>query len=112
MTDVVKTEVSTVASNTPSDDKSTDKSTSNENKKEETSMYNYIFIGVLVVVLVVLLYYAYCRFVDNSTSEPLVKGNQQERDDPVIDFNLRESINELQRIQRNILKTLSDNADI
>ncbi len=52
--------------------------------------YTYIFAAVLSVVLILLLYYAYSRFVTNTIEEPMTKGTEQERDDPVIDFNLRE----------------------
>ena len=79
-------------------------------KEEESQVYNYVFIGILTVVLVFLLYYAYLRFSEQSIAEPYVKGLEQERDDPVIDFNLREAIKELQNIQRNVMKTLSENS--
>ena len=69
------------------------------------SWFSYVFIGLLVVALVILMYYAYCRFIDNSTEEPMSKGVEQERDDPIVDFNLREAIRELQ-------STLSENMDI
>lgn len=76
---------------------------------EESNIYSYIFIAILSVVLILLLYYAYNRFVTNSVKDPFTKGNQQERDDPVVDFNLREVIEELRHTQGLILKTLSEN---
>lgn len=79
-----------------------------DDTKSESNLYSYIFIGVLLVVLILLLYYAYNRFVSNSVKEPFTKGNQQERDDPVVDFNLREVIEELKRMQGQVLKTLSE----
>jgi cytochrome c-type biogenesis protein CcmH/NrfG len=94
----------------PSDSKPSD--TKETTTDDSASMYNYIFVAVLSVVLILLLYYAYCRFAENSVDEPFVKGQTQERDDPVIDFNLREAIRELQNIQRNIMSTISDNSDI
>lgn len=94
----------------PSDSKPSD--TKETTADDSASMYNYIFVAVLSVVLILLLYYAYCRFAENSVDEPFVKGQTQERDDPVIDFNLREAIRELQNIQRNIMSTISDNSDI
>ncbi len=86
--------------------------TTDAGDKESTSIYNYIFIGVLAVALICLLYYAYCRFSENSTTEPFTKGTAQERDDPVIDFNLREAIKELQNTQRQIMKTISENSEL
>lgn len=80
-------------------------------KDDSASTYNYVFIGVLSVVLILLLYYAYCRFAENSVEEPFVKGQTQERDDPVVDFNLREAIRELQNIQKKVISTISDNSD-
>lgn len=92
--------------------KTDNSSTDTEETAEKANTYNYIFIGVLAVVLILLLYYAYGRFTENSSEgEGFVKGNTQERDDPVIDFNLREAIQELQALQRNIMSTISDNSD-
>ena len=79
---------------------------------EETSWLTYVFIGVLTVALVLLLYYAYGRFVSNSIEEPMTKGVEQERDDPVVDFNLREAIRDLQGIQQRVLSTLSETMNI
>jgi len=74
----------------------------------DDSLYSYVFMGVLAVVLIMLLYYAYNRFVENSINEPFTEGTEQERDDPVDDFNLREAIKELQAIQKRVLSTLSE----
>ena len=66
----------------------------------------YIMIGVITIALVLLVYYAYSRFIDNSSTGSTPKDT--ERDEPITDFNLREAIKNLQNIQRNVLKTLSD----
>ncbi len=79
---------------------------------ESSPVLRYALIGALTVALILLVYYAYARFIDNSLSEPMAKGVEQERDDPVIDFNLREAIKNLQNIQQNVLKTLSDVSEI
>ncbi len=79
---------------------------------ESKPVLKYVLIGVLTVALILLVYYAYARFVDNSLTEPMAKGVEQERDDPVIDFNLREAIKNLRNIQQNVLKTLSDVSEI
>jgi ABC-type arginine transport system permease subunit len=73
--------------------------------------YTYIFAAVLSVVLILLLYYAYSRFITNTVEEPMTKGTEQERDDPVIDFNLREAIKDLQNMQKNVMATLSENSE-
>lgn len=112
MTDTVPakpTDVSAESAAKSSDSKTTNLETTDA---EATSVYNYVFIAVLCVVLLLLLYYAYCRFAENSVEEPMVAGQKQERDDPIIDFNLREAIKELQTLQRNIMSTISDNSDI
>ncbi len=84
----------------------------NDDQKAENSILKYVVIGVLVVSLVFLIYYAYNRFVANSLTEPLTKGVEQERDDPVVDFNLREAIKNLQNMQKRVLSTLSETVDI
>lgn len=83
----------------------------NNNDKDPT-LVRYVFIGVLTVTLIVLLYYAYNRFVLNSIEEPMTKGLEQERDDPVVDFNLREAIRDLQGIQQKVLSSLSEIVNI
>ena len=81
-------------------------------KETESSVFKNIFIGILVLALVFLIYYAYNRFVANSIAEPMTKGLEQERDDPVVDFNLREAIRNLRNMQKNVLSTLSENATL
>ncbi len=83
-----------------------------EKEPENKSVLTYVFIGVLIISLVLLMYYAYNRFVANSLAEPMTKGTEQERDDPVIDFNLREAIKDLQNIQQRVLNSLSDVSNI
>lgn len=78
---------------------------------EDKSVYTYIFIAILAVCLMLLLYFAYGRFVSGSVEESMTKGAEHERDDPVIDFNLREAIRELQNMQKQVLATLSDSTD-
>ena len=79
---------------------------------EETSLSTYIFIGLSIVILCLLFYYAYNRFITNSIKEPLTAGLKQERDDPVVDYNLRDEIRSLENLQRNILKKISTDAGI
>jgi len=73
---------------------------------------NYIVVGILVIVLVILIYYAYQQFTENKEIEPEAKPRPEPTDDTVIDFNLRESIEELRGIQKKIVQGLSENADI
>jgi len=82
------------------------------NESDSNSKYKMVFTGILILVLIALLYYSYNRFVTNKITEPMTKGVEQERDDPVIDFNLREAIKELQNIQKNVLSTLSEASDL
>jgi len=91
------------------DNKSTDNKSTDDTQGGSWS--KYIFIGVLTVVLILLVYYGYETFVKNSSKETFTKGVEQERDDPVIDFNLREAIRDLQTIQKNVLSTLSQTMD-
>lgn len=85
--------------------------TKTEVSEEGRSILSYVFIAVLVVSLVLLMYYAYSKFVDNS-GDTMVANDDQERDDPVIDFNLREAIKELQHTQKRVLSTLSQTMDM
>mgnify|MGYP000208017512 CR=1 FL=1 len=119
MSTAVATNTPSTATSTPAPAPASDivgkaepNTTTDAGDKESTSIYNYIFVGVLAVALICLLYYAYCRFSENSTAEPFTKGTAQERDDPVIDFNLREAIKELQNTQRQIMKTISENSEL
>ncbi len=84
----------------------------NTDDSSGSSILRYVFIGVLTVALIILLYYAYNRFVANTLEEPMTKGVEQERDDPVVDFNLREAIKNLQGIQKRVLSTLSETMNI
>jgi hypothetical protein len=74
----------------------------------QSPVVRYVLIGLVTISLVLLLYYAYDKFISNSSTESMAKGLEQERDDPVVDFNLREAIKHLQTLQQNVLKTLSD----
>jgi hypothetical protein len=71
--------------------------------KENKTKYTYIAIAILVAVI---LYYAYNKFYKNSEEFTEVTGS--ERTDPINDFNLREAINELENMQKNIISKLSD----
>jgi uncharacterized membrane protein YukC len=81
-------------------------------KKTAGITFNWILIAVCIILVVLLIYYGYNRFVSNSVNEPYISGNKQERDDPVVDFNLSEAINELELIQRKIVNNLSDEVNM
>jgi hypothetical protein len=49
---------------------------------------------------------------DEETISPLKKKLNKVSDDTVIDYNLRESIDELRHLQQKVMGTLSDTADI
>lgn len=89
----------------------TTKSVETTKSDEKTTVGTYIFIGVLSLVLIALIYYAYNRFVENSVEEPFTDGVEQERDDPVVDFNLREAIADLNGMQQKVLSGLSENSE-
>jgi hypothetical protein len=83
-----------------------------QNSEEETSFGTYLLIGLIIVVLCLLGYYAYGKFIENSKCEPFVKELTQERDDTVVDFNLRDSIKQLESMQKNILSRISSDIGI
>jgi hypothetical protein len=95
--------------------KSSDTKTSDKtgDKKTGSSVATYVFIGLFVVVLLVLLYYAYCTFIDNSTTEHVSKNKPNSRSDTsVSDFNLQDTINDLKAKQDNVLRRLSSDVGI
>lgn len=84
-----------------------------DTKPKENSVSTYIFVAVMIIIVIFLIYYGYNKFVTNKNSkEGISKGSTQERDDPVVDFNLREAIRDLQNIQKRVLSTLSEATDI
>jgi len=84
--------------------------TQTENDKKPS----WITIGIIIVCVlgcIWLMYFAYGKFIGNS-KERFIKDLQQERDDPVVDYNLRDSIAELENIQRSILKKITSDVGI
>jgi hypothetical protein len=79
---------------------------------EKTNITTYLIIGISIIAVILLLIFAYKKFIDNSDSEPFVKGLQQERDDPVMDFNLNEAIKELEGLQKKVLQKLSNDTGL
>ena len=67
----------------------------------------YFTLGVVIICILYILYHAYNKFICNSR-ESFVKGNEQERTDTVVDFNLREAIKELENLQNSILTKVSN----
>ncbi len=66
----------------------------------------YFVLAVIVVCVLYLLYSVYKKFVSNQ--ESFIKGNEQERTDTVVDFNLTAAIKELENLQNNILSKISN----
>lgn len=117
MTEVVKSDTTEVTKNET--DTSVTKSESTnavdaaDSQKSETNWGRIVMVGILVALVICLLWYGYCKFVSNQKiKEKMTKDAEGERDDPVVDFNLRESIMELEDMQKRILSGLSDNLGI
>ncbi len=84
-----------------------------ETDATKTSLTTYIFISVCVVILLILMYYAYSQFVENSkcnNDEPNKKTTSDDHN--VIDYNLAESIKDLENTQKKILQKLSSDVGI
>lgn len=82
---------------------------------EKRPWLRYVLIAVLVVGLCCLLYYGIAKWSElkeSGSAESMTKGVEQERDDPVVDFNLREAIKNLQSMQKKVLSQLSEVSDI
>jgi uncharacterized membrane protein YukC len=71
------------------------------------SLVYYFTFGVIIICVLYILYHAYHKFVCNS-KESFIKGNEQERTDTVVDFNLREAVKELENLQNSILSKVSN----
>lgn len=83
---------------------------SQENEKDtERGVSSYFVIGIMVIILLVLIYFAYTQFISNrDCDEAFVKGQTQERSDTAADYNLRDEIKQLDFMQSNMLKKLSN----
>lgn len=86
----------------------------NEDEKQTSSnLVKYFIYGLCVVIIVMACYYAYQQFVENQDKpDAFVKGLTQERDDPVMDYNLHEAIDDLEKKQQAILQTLSQDSGL
>lgn len=72
-------------------------------KGDNKSKYTYIIIALVVFVV---LYYAYHKFYKN-IDDQFIGDAVAEKTDPVSDFNLREAINDLENMQKQIISKLS-----
>jgi hypothetical protein len=72
---------------------------------------NYIVLGVIIVAILIALYYAYQNFTKNKKD---CDDEDQERGDKKskLDYSLSELINSIERKQRDIIKTLSENSTV
>ena len=69
----------------------------------ESSTWYYIIVGICTLCVVVLIYYSYRAWVKNADSSD----GRVDKDDPVMDFNLKENIDQLEKMQNKILDKLS-----
>ncbi len=80
---------------------------------EKSNLITYCLISALVIGVLYIIYIAYEQFVKKSKSEEkFTKKPQDDEDNPVIDFNLQESISELQTIQAKTVSQLSQETDV
>jgi hypothetical protein len=82
------------------------------NDTESSSALVLILYCVAIVLIFYLLYHSYQQFLENRCSDGFVAGQQQERSDVVVDFDLQGEIRQLENMQRNILNNLSSNTGI
>lgn len=80
-------------------------------ENDKGSLTSYIVIAVVVVVIIAAIWYGYSQFTKNQKTPVKVK-KDPERDEAIIDYNLRDEINELEKIQQNVLKNLSSDPGI
>ncbi len=82
---------------------------------EESNLYSYVVIGIIAVIIMLIIYLAYSQFISNSDgadAEGFVKGQEQERTDLVIDYNLQQVIDHLNKLQNTIVKKLSSDTGL
>lgn len=82
----------------------------NDKSKEQDPAMRWFLIAVLTTAVILIIWYAYCCF--NNGKESFKKGTEQERDDPIADFNLREVLNDLKVRQKMIMSSLSEMSDL
>lgn len=87
--------------------------TESDEKQTSSNLIKFLIYGLCVVIIVMMCYYAYNYWVENQDKpDTFVKGLTQERDDPVMDYNLHEAIDDLEKKQRAILQTLSQDSGL
>lgn len=79
--------------------------------EDKKPIMTYIVIAVIIVIVIAAIWYAYSKFTKNQKTTCKVK-KDPERDEPIIDYNLRDEISELERIQNSVLKNLSSDPGI
>jgi hypothetical protein len=96
---VAVTTTAAAAAATPSDDK-------------KTSLSTYIVVGVICLAVVLLLWYAYQCFTTNASEEDCMsnkkKNKDKDRDETIANYNLQDAVYQLENIQADVLKNLSD----
>lgn len=74
--------------------------------QKKSSVAIYIFWAAIIAIIIFVLYYGYNHFTADSTKEQFTQ--EQERDDPATDFNLRAAIKKLNDMQKKVLAGLSE----
>lgn len=72
-------------------------------EESDSSLYTYILIGLGVIIFIILAWYIYSKFTENACKDD----DKAEKDENIMDYNLREEIQKLEQMQRNILKKVS-----
>jgi uncharacterized membrane protein YvbJ len=83
--------------------------TINTANTEEGSVYNYVVMFIVAAVLILLIWYSYSKFVENSSGP---NEEVQEKDEAVADYDLKEELRELQKMQNNNLKDVTQDVGI
>lgn len=98
----------------PTDDQQLDSKLDAHTVSNSSKIITYLLYAVIIIGSMYLLYYLYNHWnkTKQMPSESFVKGNTQERDDTIADFNLHETIKDLENAQQNILKNLSEEVNI
>jgi hypothetical protein len=98
----------TILNTTPSKKLDSNKSTDNTKDPEESKLLFYIIVSVCILGVIFMIWYAYTTWVNNSEG----KDGFSSKDSPVMDFNLKENIEDLEKQQSKILDRLSKDTGI
>ena len=82
-------------------------------EEPKSGWISYVLTGIIIVLVIFLIWYGYSTFIEQqSDPEETTKCETETEDPQILEYNLSETIENLEKKQRDILKDVSDNLDI